>query len=209
MTLKEGFFYELGASFNKGIFSVKGNFYQNFLDNLFVQADVEFNDAPSVQFQNIGEAMIMGFEWDFRLKFGALSYAFVSGALISGEDRVNNTALQQIPATQGWIGVHYRNARDIFFIQPEALLVADQDEPAPNEVSTPGYVVFNLRTGLNIHKISDGMPNGKLTFSMTNIFDRAYRSHVSRGAPGNQNTFLEPGRSFNIGLVMRFGKHVR
>lgn len=89
------------------------------------------------------------------------------------------------------------------------MIVSEQAEAAPNEQTTPGYSIFNIRAGLNLQNFSSKMPNAQLTLSATNLADKAYRSHVSRGAPGNQNVFLEAGRSFNIGLVVRFGEHLR
>lgn len=85
------------------------------------------------------------------------------------------------------------------------MIVGGQDDVAPNEQTTPGYSIFNIKAGLNLHHFIDGLPHAKLVISTTNLGDKEYRSHVSRGAPGNQNVFLEPGRSFNIGLVTRFG----
>jgi len=202
---ERGIFYELGAEYKTDGFSIEANYFQNSLNNLFVQADLTFNNTPSVQFQNIGEATLTGFEWDARAKIGTLSSVFWSGALINGTNDITDNPLPSIPATQMWAGVHLRDNNNKYFVQPEILMVSEQNDPAPNEVSTPGYAIFNLKAGLNLHNLSDNMPNAKLVFSITNIGDKLYRSHVSRGAPGNQNVFMEPGRSFNIGFVARFG----
>ncbi len=206
---ERGVFYELGVSVNQKVFFLKASFYQNFLNNLFVLNNLQFNDAASVQFQNVGKASITGIEWDVQVNFGASSHVFISGSFITGTNRVTNDPLQEIPATQTWAGIHYRDSKNRFFVQPEAFLVFSQNNVAPNEITTPGYAVFNIRAGLNFHEIIEGMPHSKLTLSLTNIGEKAYRSHVSRGNPGNQNTFLEAGRSLNIGLVMRFGEHVK
>ncbi len=203
---ERGVFYELGGKYEEGGFSLEANFFQNFLTNLFVQTDITFNDAPSVQFQNIGEATLTGFEWDARMQIGKLSSIFVSGAMIKGTDDINDNPLQAIPATQMWVGVHYRDNNNKFYVQPEVLIVLDQNDPAPNELESPGYTILNIKTGANLHNLINNMPHTRLVFSITNLGDKLYRSHVSRGAPGNQNVFMEPGRSFNIGLVARFGE---
>ena len=202
---ERGVFYELGAQYVTDKFNIEANYYQNSLNDLFVLADLTFAGSPSVQFQNIGEANINGFEWNARYQFGTLSHAFISGATISGNNDVTDQPLPQIPALQTWIGVHLRDGSNKFFIQPEVLIVGGQDDVAPNEQTTPGYSIFNIKAGLNLHHLIDGLPHAKLVISTTNLGDKEYRSHVSRGAPGNQNVFLEPGRSFNIGLVTRFG----
>ena len=203
---ERGVFYEIGGKYKSNGFSLEANFFQNNLSNLFVQADLTFNNSPSVQFQNIGEATLTGFEWDARAKIGTLSSVFLSGALINGTNDITDNPLPSIPATQMWAGVHYRDSNNKFYVQPELLIVSEQSDPAPNEISTPGYAIFNVKAGLNLHNLSDNMPHSRLVFSITNIGDKLYRSHVSRGAPGNQNVFMEPGRSFNIGFVARFGE---
>lgn len=206
---ERGVFYELGAKYKTSAFSVEANFFQNALSNLFVPVDLQFNNSPSIQFQNVGEATITGFEWDARAKIGTLSHIFLSGAMIKGNNDITDNPLPQIPATQIWAGVHYRDANNKFFIQPEMMVVSEQSDAAPNEITTPGYAIMNLKTGLNLHQLVDGMPHSKLMFSITNIGDKLYRSHVSRGAPGNQNVFMEAGRSFNLGLVVRLGEHLQ
>ena len=203
---ERGVFYEIGGRYKSSGFSLEANFFQNNLSNLFVQADLTFNNSPSVQFQNIGEATLTGFEWDARAKIGTLSSVFLSGAMINGNNDITDNPLPSIPATQIWAGVHYRDNNNKFYVQPELLIVSEQSDPAPNEISTPGYAIFNIKAGLNLHNLSESMPHSRLVFSITNIGDKLYRSHVSRGAPGNQNVFMEPGRSFNIGFVTRFGE---
>ena len=206
---ERGVFYELSGQYKTKAVTLEANFYQNYLNNLFVATDLTFADAPSIQFQNIGEATITGFEWNAKVKVGTLSYAFVSGATINGNNDVTDNPLPEIPAVQSWLGFHYRNANDKFFVQPELLLVGDQNDVAPNEIETPGYAVFNIKAGLNLQNLGPQLPHIRLIASVTNLTDNEYRSHVSRGAPGNQNTFLEAGRSFNISFVARFGAAVR
>ena len=203
-----GVFYEVGAKYKGGKFSAETNFYQNYLSNLFVPVDLEFDGTPSIQFRNVGEATITGLEWNTQYRFGTLSHTFFSGAYIKGDNDVTSNPLPQIPAMQMWIGIQYRESNNKFFVQPEMMLVSEQSNVASNEIVTPGYSIFNLKAGLNLRNLSSSLPNSQLTIGITNMADKAYRSHVSRGAPGNQNVFLEAGRSFNVGLVVRFGDHI-
>jgi len=206
---ENGIFYELSAKYKTKSLTLEAAFYQNRLNDLFVLQNLTFADSPSVQFQNIGKATITGLEWYGKAKIGTLSYVFLSGAMISGNNNVTDNPLPEIPAMQSWIGLHYRDANNRFFVQPEFLIVSSQDDPAPNEVTTPGYSIINLKAGVNLHNLNQNSPHAKLIFSVTNIGDKAYRSHVSRGAPGNQNVFLEAGRSFNVSFVTRFGAAVQ
>ena len=206
---ERGVFYELGAKFDNGSFSAGVNFYQNFLSDLFVRQNIMFDSTASIQWQNIGEATLTGLEWNFQIKMGTLSKFFLNGSYIAGENEITGNPLPEIPALQNWIGVHLRNRDNQYFARVESLLVSKQSNFAPNEIETPGYGILNLYAGLNLHQLIDNFPHSKLTFSVTNLLDKSYRSHVSRGAPGNQNVFLEAGRSFNIGFVTRFGVAAR
>jgi len=206
---EKGIFYELGAAYNSDRLTLEAAFFQNFLNNLFVSKELTFADSPSVQFQNIGEATLTGLEWNAKARVGTLSYLFLSGALINGNNNITDNPLPEIPAMQSWLGFHFRDANNRYYIQPEMLLVAEQNNPAPNEIETPGYTILNVKAGLNLDSFKESLPHAKVIFSITNITNKSYRSHVSRGAPGNQNTFLEPGRSFNLSFVMRFGASIR
>lgn len=205
---EKGVFYELGVKYDNPKVRVGVNFYQNFLSDLFVRQNITFDNTASIQWQNIGEATMTGLEWNVQVKFGLLSHAFLSGSYIKGKNDITGNPLPEIPALQNWVGVNFRDRQNHFFVQVEALLVGEQTDIAPNEIETPGYTIFNLKGGVNLHNIFAKFPHTKLMLSVTNITNEAYRSHVSRGAPGNQNTFLEAGRSLNIGIVTRFGAAV-
>ncbi len=205
---ERGVFYELSANYKTKSLTLEAAFYQNFLNNLFVATDLTFADSPSIQFRNVGEATITGLEWNAKASIGTLSYVFLSGAMINGNNDITDNPLPAMPAMQSWLGVHYRDANNRFFVQPEVLFVGEQNDAAPNEIVTPGYTILNIKAGLNLHQFSDQMPHASIIASVTNLTDKTYRSHVSRGAPGNQNVFLEPGRSINLSFVTRFGAAV-
>ena len=205
---ERGFFYELGAKFNNQKIVAGLNFYQNRLNDLFVQQNLIFDDSPSIQFQNIGEATITGLEWSVKAKLSTLSHVFFNGSYVKGENDITGDPLSEIPALQNIVGIHFRDKNNKFFVQADAIIVSEQTDFAPNEQETPGYTILNVNAGLNLHELINNFPYAKLMIGATNLTDNAYRSHVSRGAPGNQNVFLEPGRSINIGFVTRFGAAV-
>ena len=205
---ERGVFYELGAKFNNKKITAGLNFYQNKLTDLFVRQSLTFDDSPSIQFQNIGEATITGVEWQLKAKIGTLSNVFLSGSYIKGNNDITGNPLAEIPAMQNVLGAHFRDKNNQFFVQADAFLISEQMDFAPNEQSTPSYTLLNAKVGLNVHQLINNFPYTKLMLGVTNLTDKAYRSHVSRGAPGNQNVFLEPGRSINVGFVTRFGAAV-
>ncbi len=205
---ERGFFYELGAKFNNKKIVAGLNFYQNRLNDLFVRQNLIFDDSPSIQFQNIGEATITGVEWSVKAKLSTLSHVFFNGSYVKGENDVTGDPLSEIPALQNILGIHFRDRNNKFFVQADAIIVNEQTDFAPNEQESPGYTILNVNAGLNLHELINNFPYAKLMIGATNLTDNAYRSHVSRGAPGNQNVFLEPGRSINVGFVTRFGAAV-
>lgn len=205
---ERGVFYELGAAYANPKFKGEINFFQNYLNNLFVPTDITFNNTPSIQNQNIGEATITGLEWKFDVAIGRLSQVFYQGSFVQGDNDITDGNLPFMPATHQLIGINLRDKTDRMFVRLDTWIVSEQTRIAPNEIETPGYTVINLNAGLNVHNLIDKFPYTKLTVGVGNLTDKAYRSHVSRGAPGNQNTFLEPGRSINVGMVMRFGAAV-
>ena len=140
-----------------------------------------------------------------RVNINEIGHFYYLGSYIKGVNEVTGDPLSQIPAFHNLVGFQYRGNSNKFFAQLEARLVGEQNEVAPNEIETPSYTVINFNAGLNLHNLVDKFPYTKLVLGINNIGDEAYRSHVSRGAPGNQNVFLEPGRSFNISLLTRFG----
>ena len=202
---EKGVFYELGARLNNEKVYAEVNFFQNFLTDLFVLQDITFDGTASVQNQNIGEATLTGVEMQLRAKVNELGQFYYFGSYVKGTNDVTDDPLSQIPAFHNLIGFQYRGSSDKFFAQLEARLVGAQNDFAPNEVETPSYSIVNFNSGINLHNLLDGFPYTKLVFGVSNIGDKAYRSHVSRGAPGNQNVFLGPGRSFNISFVTRLG----
>ena len=202
---EKGVFYELGTRLNNEKVYAEVNFFQNFLTDLFVLQDITFDGTASVQNQNIGEATLTGVEMQLRAKVNELGQFYYFGSYVKGTNDVTDDPLSQIPAFHNLIGFQYRGSSDKFFAQLEARLVGAQNDFAPNEVETPSYSIVNFNSGINLHNLLDGFPYTKLVFGVSNIGDKAYRSHVSRGAPGNQNVFLGPGRSFNISFVTRLG----
>lgn len=205
---ERGVFYELGAKFNNKKIIAGVNFHQNKLTDLFVQQSLTFDGSPSIQFQNIGEATITGLEWSVKAQIGTLSHVFINGSYHKGENDITGNPLSEIPALQNIVGIRFRDRANKFFVQADAIIVGEQTDIAPNEQETPSYTVININAGLNLHELINKFPYTKVMIGTTNLTDKAYRSHVSRGAPGNQNVFLEPGRSINIGFVTRFGAAV-
>jgi hemoglobin/transferrin/lactoferrin receptor protein len=202
---EKGVFYELGYAYNAQKFKLNANFYQNFLDNLYVPVSVDFQGTPAVQNQAVGEAKLTGFEYELSYSIGTLSDIFWTGSYIRGKNEVTNEDLAFMPASQNIFGFQIRNSSDTFFGRLEGIFTGKQDRPAPTERETDAYSLFNLSAGVNLHRAFPKLPYSKFVLSVDNLTDKEYQSHVFRGTPGNQTRFFAPGRSINAQLIIRFG----
>jgi len=181
------------------------NFYQNFLNNLFVPVSVDFQGTPNVQNQAVGEARLTGWEYQLSHAIGKLSSIFWTGSYVRGRNQITDDDLSFIPADQNIIGFQLRDNRDAFFGRVEGLFTSSQNRPAPTERETDGYSLFNLSAGINLHNVFSNFPYAKFVLSADNLTDKEYQSHVFRGTPGNQTRFFAPGRSINAQLIVRLG----
>ncbi|MFS4491317.1 TonB-dependent receptor plug domain-containing protein [Maribacter sp. 2308TA10-17] len=202
---EKGTFYELGYSYDGDKFKFGANFYQNFLDNLYVPVSVDFQGTPAVQNQAVGEATLTGFEYQLSYVIGKLSSVFWTGSYIRGKNKITDDDLAFMPADQNLLGFQLRDNQDAFFGRVEGILTGKQNRPALTERETDAYTLFNLSVGVNLHNAFPKFPHAKLILSADNITDKEYQSHVFRGTPGNQTRFFAPGRSINAQLIIRLG----
>ena len=202
---EKGVFYELGYAYESQKFKFNTNFYQNFLDNLYVPVSVDFQGTPAIQNQAVGEAKLTGFEYEFSYSIGKLSNIFWSGSYIRGKNKVSGDDLAFMPADQNIVGVQIRNHSDTFFGRFEGMFIGKQGRPAPTERETDSYSLFNVSAGINLHRAFPKFPYSKFVLSVDNLADKEYQSHVFRGTPGNQTRFFAPGRSINAQLIIRLG----
>lgn len=202
---EKGVFYELGYAFDGDKFDLNLNFYQNFVNDLYVPVSVDFQGTPNIQNQAVGEARLTGFEYQLSYSIGKLSNIFWSGSYIRGKNEITDDDLAFMPADQNIIGFQNRNYSDTFFGRVENIITSKQSRPAPTERETDAYSLFNIIAGVNLHKAFPKFPYSKLVLSVDNLTDKEYQSHVFRGTPGNQTRFFAPGRSINAQLIVRLG----
>lgn len=202
---EKGVFYELGYAFDSDKFDLNLNFYQNFVNDLYVPVSVDFQGTPNIQNQAVGEARLTGFEYQLSYSIGKLSNIFWSGSYIRGKNEITDDDLAFMPADQNIIGFQIRNYSDTFFGRVESIITSKQSRPAPTERETDAYSLINIIAGVNLHKAFPKFPYSKFVLSVDNLTDKEYQSHVFRGTPGNQTRFFAPGRSINAQLVVRLG----
>ncbi len=83
----------------------------------------------------------------------------------------------------------YLSGNASWWLELNSELYADQHNPAEGELSTAGYGLVNLKTGVRFSQ------NVMLSLAVDNIFDRTYRNHL------NMADFLyEPGINLRTSL---------
>jgi len=201
---EKGLNYEIGLKVRKSQLAVETSFFLNQLRDLFVQRDIIFNGAASKQFQNVGKAELLGLELLFRYHPGSRWALFGNLSFLRGNDKTLNQPLPEIPPISGLLGIRFTEGRSRFFIEMTSRLVDKQDRIAPNEIETPGYVIYDLSTDIDLKKIFPNFLDAHIILAISNLTDRSYRNHLTRGSPGNQNTFIEPGIDFSVGFITKF-----
>lgn len=91
--------------------------------------------------------------------------------------------------------LRWRNALEYDFgrawMGAQLMLVRQQDQVAPGEAVTDGYALVGLQAGYRVN----GRGRQTLILRVENLFDTAYRDHLSRIEDRN---FVMPGRNFNL-----------
>ena len=178
---------DLGFRYWSDLFSLKTNFFFNSFTDLVAD---QFDNVDSLyRKQNIGEANLYGFEVSAELNPIDKVVIYATASYVRGEDTGNRVSLAEIPPINGIIGMRSPVA-ELLNVDVNMSYAGDQNNTAVGEKATAGYAVFNLF--VNSLPINLGFTELQLFAGIENIFDRAYRNHLStnRGIIA-----LEPGRN--------------
>jgi hemoglobin/transferrin/lactoferrin receptor protein len=208
---EEGYTADAGLRIWKSGFHFRVNGFVNRFTNMIVKKPDEYvytystgpqagnqDTLPALKNSNVDQALLYGF--DMKMDYQLTNHLVLHGSasFVRGRDTKNGQNLPLIPPLNGWAGIKYHF--------PEHLTVdvyskhyAQQEKTAKGEEVTPGYSVYNLSVytpnfNLRFAKL-------KLTGGVENIFDRAYRNHLST----NRGTLrMEPGRNFFVKARLQF-----
>jgi hemoglobin/transferrin/lactoferrin receptor protein len=192
---ENGSFFDIGLRLRSSRLSITGNAFVNFINNKVID---DFQSENLYVKTNVGEARLFGFDvaLDYNI-LGAL-VLYSSAAYVRGEDTGNDLDLPEIPPLNGQVGLRSPLLK-YFNVDVSANMAAGQTRVAAGEIETPGYTYFNLYLQTNPISVS-GLSN-RLIVGIENIFDRAYRYHLStyRGL-----VRLEPGRNVLVRWMLYF-----
>jgi len=200
------------VSFKKSYKKIElgGSVFYSFISN-YITAKIDPNiprkfmpTTPPVvakRFINVNNAYLTGFEFNFDyalnkvLKFKSeTSYTFA-------QNKDFNEPLAQIMPLKTRLNLAYQKKNYWFNIESQVVASQNRISKTFLEQATPGYILFNLRTGIKLKK------KFQIGAAVLNILDKAYVSHLNysfKNADLLAGRILEPGRNFTVYLNYKF-----
>jgi len=208
---EEGYSFDIGFRAWKPNINFKMNGYLNSFSNLIVEKPGEFvytyntgagagtkDTLPALINSNVSRALLYGFDMQTNYNVVKNTVIYAKASFVRGKDTKNDENLPLIPPLNGILGIKYQ-IPGIASVDFSANLHDDQNKVAEGEQETPGYAVYNLV--LSSSEFNLNMPRIKFTAGIKNIFDRAYKNHLSTNR-GIIN--IEPGRNYFIKTKITF-----
>ena len=152
------------------------------------------------RFINIDKAWQTGFDAEIGYNFTDAFSAMIGAYYTLAENVDFDEPLPEIPPLTGLFSLKYE--KPDYWGEFKGRIVAAQERVSEsfNESTSPGFSVFDLVAGYSPIKNID------LTFALKNMFNANYYEHLSRPYKNQSENgmFYEPGRSFRVGLKLRF-----
>jgi iron complex outermembrane receptor protein len=176
------------------------SYLQDYITGAVVPIKPYAMTAPGTrQFQNIDQAYKTGAEVRFNWQLSQKYRTEWAAAYTFAEDINSKNPLPEIaPLDLRWnfeanfspitLGINFR-----FSGQQNRI------NPTFGELKTKDFSVFDFNAKYSVFK------SAQLTFSVLNIFDKAYSEHLSRTYSTNKTLrILAPGRSYSVGFSYNF-----
>lgn len=208
---EHGYTVDVGFRLWKNDLNIRGNLFLNKFSDLIVEKSGQYvyeyttgpesgttDTLPALINSNVDKSRLYGFDMkmDYKLFENAVLHGMIS--FVRGQDIKNNDHLPLIPPLNGRLGIKY-HIPDFLTIDLTSVIYDEQDKVAEGETKTDGYTLFDL----SVYSDSIGFEGGNIKFfgGVENIFDTAYRNHLStnRGMVDYQ-----PGRNFFVKMQIQF-----
>ncbi|AFN75438.1 TonB-dependent outer membrane transport protein [Melioribacter roseus P3M-2] len=197
---------DLGLRYHSEQINSELNVYYNIIDDyIFKKPTGEFYNPAEMTFVNASgipvyaytqaKAIIYGYEFKAQFEIsGHFSLTLMSDYTV-GKNSETNEYLPLMPPLR--FALEPRYSTDDFWIGSQFHLAADQKKVSPYETSTPGYGLINLYAGI---KLITGRYIHIFSVKIDNLFDRAYREHLS----AIKNYIFMPGREIKLNYRFLF-----
>lgn len=196
---ENGYSAEVGLRVWKSRFNLEASAYVNRINDMIVEAHGEpFGGVATMQNQNVGKALLYGFEFKSEYNLFNNLVAFLSGSYVRGKDISKDENLPNIPPMNGRVGLRYTYPT-VGSIDFTVVGAAAQNKIASGEIATKGYVRYDMSLCTRRFDFAKVL-SIQLFAGIDNITNVAYTNHLStnRGLIS-----IEPGR--NIFFRVNFG----
>lgn len=195
---EKGFFSDLGTRIWGDNFSFNFDVFANSITDLVVQKNGTYENSPALINTNIGKAILYGFDSGFEFNFFSNFVFYGDISYVRGRDTEENQNLPQIPPLNGTLGIR-TPLLSYINIDLSSTIFAAQNNIAEGEMTTPGYAYYDLYLFTN--NFNAGSFYFQFTGGMENIFNKAYRNHLST----NRGFItVEPGRNLFIKTIINW-----
>ncbi len=166
----------------KHIFFSASVYYNRFFDYIYLAGtNQSYFGFPVFRYRQQG-ARLLGGEFAANLKpFRAHTIEIKENFTVTNGLLDDGSYLPFIPAYRLNTSVKAKKPlsghRHIAYIEPELQYVFKQSHPAQFETATPGYLLINIYSGIDI---ISGKGNWKLALACKNLTDKKYMDHLSR-----------------------------
>jgi outer membrane receptor protein involved in Fe transport len=174
------------------------NLFRNQIDNLIVMKPISAN-ADTFLYDNVGKAKIFGGEFQAHLNISQQLAFFMNAADVYGQDIKLDEPLPKMPPLEGLLGFRFEGSDHKYWLEISGRIVNHQNRVMTNELTTPGYQLYNFSSGINLDKFLKIRSPLFLTFNVKNIFNKSYRDHLS-----SVTWWDAPGRNIVLGLRSSF-----
>ena len=158
----------------------------------------DFAGMEAREYLNVDDAELYGGEGS--LEFDLLKELLLFGnlAYVIGRDRKSHDRLNTIPPLNGMLGARWHDQLGSglqYWFELSGNFYDRQDHPAVGEKETPGYALFNLRSGIKFDYAA--FKDIALTLNVENLFDKEYRNHLNA-----EDFYNDPG--LNVITTLKF-----
>jgi len=189
---------DFGIRYYSSNIKITSSIFFNYFNNLVAEIPGIFEGRNAFIKTNIGEARTYGFDLSSDYNFYKNHIIYATASYVRGDDITKNSNLPAIPPLNGIIGIKI-DLFDKLQADFSSTIFAAQNKVAANEMTTPGYAIFNL--SLNTYNLKLSSMKFRVNAGIENILNKNYRNHLSttRGS-----ITVEPGRNFFVNLTADF-----
>lgn len=167
-----------------------------------------FRPVTQIQYRNLSEVEISGFELDGELSLQNLLdtdsqwWLTLNYADLDGENKLSDEPLTSVGPRQAVVGLRYQAPNNNFGMQLNARFVDEFDDVAPGTFVIPDYTRIDVSAW---YDFSDAF---SVNLRIDNIQDEQYWYQFEAGSrltPASAAEAAAPGRTFSVSARYRFG----